>query len=43
LVWVVSDIPAVVVLKDAGRYGMGLPITLSGCDAAPLRLMILPT
>jgi hypothetical protein len=43
LVWVVSDIPGVVVLNDAGRYGMGLPITLSGCDAAPLRLMIRPS
>jgi hypothetical protein len=30
LVCVISDMPAVVVLKEAGRYGIGFPITLSG-------------
>jgi len=42
-VCVVSEMPGVVVESDAGRYGIGLPITLSGCDAAPLRLTMRPS
>ena len=38
LVCVVST--ALDVSSDAGRYGTGLPITLSGCESTPLRLRI---
>ncbi len=33
--WVVSSV--------SGRYGIGLPITLSGCEATPLRLTMRPS
>jgi hypothetical protein len=42
-VWVVRTTPCAVVSSDAGRYGMGLPMTFSACDAAPLRLTIRPS
>jgi len=41
-VCVVKITPAAAVSREAGRYGMGLPMTLSACEAAPLRLMIRP-
>src|ERR1700733_10051569 len=33
---------ALVVSRLAGRYGTGLPITLSGCESGPLRLTMRP-
>src|SRR5678815_3784665 len=33
--WVVSSV--------SGRYGIGLPMTLSGCEATPERLMMRPS
>jgi hypothetical protein len=40
LLWTRSTSPACV--RSAGKYGIGLPITLSGADTCPLRLTIRP-
>ena len=40
-VWTVSFDPLLSV-ESAGKYGIGFPITLSGCPSRPLRLMIRP-
>ena len=39
-VCVVKTTPGAAVSSEAGRYGMGLPMTLRACEATPLRLMI---
>ena len=41
-VWMVSVAPELSATL-AGTYGIGLPITFSGCAASPLRLMMRPT